>query len=139
MGDKTYRGTPYNTMTKKGDWVRIKKWEWKNGQNVTNKTVLEAYPAVEQNLKGLTPMQISERIALAYDGRHDFIFNIEDIKMDNSYSVKGNKDTSAKLNDDITIYIPKNKDTDGYRVASITINFTDKSLARYKGGLNMQM
>lgn len=130
-GDVTYRGMQYNTMAKKGDWVRIKKWEWKDGQKVTNKTVLEAYPAVEQDLYGLTPMQISERIALAYDGRHDFIFNIRNIKMDNSYSVVGDTVNGTKLKYDNTIYIPKNKDNDGYRVASITINFADKSLARY--------
>lgn len=114
-GDRTYRGLEGT------DWVRIKKYE---NVEVTNKKVLETYPAVEQNLDNMTPMQISERIALAYDDRHDFIFNITNIKMDNSYQVVYD---GTKLQDDNTIYIPNNK-IDSYRMASITLNFKDESL-----------
>ena len=124
-GDRTYRGMEYNTMDEKGDWVRIR--TFKNVEVTTDK-VLAAYPAVEQNLDDLTPMQISERIALAYDGKHDFIFNISNIRLNDSYFVAGNGFTTDAytLENDHTIYIPKNDPKEGqYRTASITLNFDE--------------
>lgn len=124
-GDRTYRGKEYSTITEEGDWVRIR--TFKNVEVTTDK-VLAAYPAVEQDLDNLTPMQISERIALAYDGKHDFIFNISNIKLDDSYYVAGNGSVvdAYTLDNDNTIYIPKNDPKEGaYRTASITLNFDE--------------
>ena len=100
------------------DYVLLREY---TDKDVDNQTVIEIYPAVAQTLKDMTPMQISEQIALAYDGKHDFIFNITGIKMDNSYVISG---TTTKLDKDNTIYIPKNaKDEGKIRKPSITLNF----------------
>jgi len=85
---------------------------------VTTESVLSIYPAVAMNLNNMTPMQISEEVIKAYDDKHDFIFNITNIKMDNSY-LSGTGDN--------TIYIPNNV-TNNYRKASITFNFADDKL-----------
>lgn len=102
------------------DYVLLREYEDKD---VNNQTVIEIYPAVAQTLDNMTPMQISEQIALAYDGKHDFIFNITNIKMDDSYVITG---TSTTLSNDNTIYIPKNIEGEGtIRNASIELNFDD--------------
>ena len=109
---KIDRGTPdkdYFLLSSKDDVV------------VTTETVLSIYPTVAQTLDQMTPMEISEQIAMAYDGKHDFIFNITNIKMDNSYVIEG---SSTTLTNDNTIYILKNAANEGsYRKPSITLNF----------------
>lgn len=109
VGNKVDRGTVGQ------DYVLIR--EYKN-VTVTTDDVLAVYPAVEQVLDNMTPMQISDVIANTYDDKHDFIFTITHIKMDDSYvTVTGG---------DNTIYLPANT-SNSARKASIQLNF-DTSL-----------
>lgn len=111
-------GTVVNRGLEGTDWVRIRKY---TDKDVTPDDVIAVYPAVEQVLEDMTPMQISEKIALAYDDMHDFIFTIKNMKLNDDYVVVG---TNIQLANDNTIYIPKNVHN-AARTAEIVLNFDE--------------